>query len=383
MENQSSDYCVQTSVIVSVELSKRTWLVASLTPGAAKISLRTIPAGDSAALLGHLRNLESKTGERIGEPAAIRLCFEIGYDGFWLARLLRANGIDTYVLDPASFLVSRRGKRVKTDRIDAEAMIGILKAYLAGDKSVCRVVDVPTPDEEDARRVMRERGDLVHERTRTISRIRGLLALQGIQSVKAISGGDWSKQLDDMRTGDGRLLPPNLRRQIERCFGRLELLNEQIKSIERDRADVILDEASTFPCREKALRLEQLKGIGANSAVMLVAEVFCRKFESRRHVAAFLGLAPAPYASGDVSRDQGISKAGNHGTRVLMVELAWCWLRYQPSSELAVWYRNRFKGNGGRAAKVGIVALARKLLIALWRFVETGLVPQGAELRAV
>jgi transposase len=383
MENQSSDYCVQTSVIVSVELSKRTWLVASLTPGAAKISLRTIPAGDSAALIGHLRNLESKTGERIGEPAAIRLCFEIGYDGFWLARLLRANGIDTYVLDPASFLVSRRGKRVKTDRIDAEAMIGILKAYLAGDKSVCRVVDVPTPEEEDARRVMRERGDLVHERTRIISRIRGLLALQGIQSVKAISGGDWSKQLDDMRTGDGRLLPPNLRRQIERCFGRLELLNEQIKSIERDRADVVLDEASTFPCREKAIRLEQLKGIGANSAVMLVAEVFCRNFESRRHVAAFLGLAPAPYASGDVSRDQGISKAGNHGTRVLMVELAWCWLRYQPSSELAVWYRNRFKGNGGRAAKVGIVALARKLLIALWRFVETGLVPQGAELRAV
>jgi len=383
MENQSSDYCAKTSVVVSVELSKRTWLVASLAPGAAKISLRTIPAGDSASLLNHLRHLESKTGERIGQPAVIRLCFEIGYDGFWLARLLRANGIDTYVLDPASFLVSRRGKRVKTDRIDAEAMIGILKAYLAGDKSVCRVVDVPTPDEEDARRVMRERGDLVHERTRIISRIRGLLALQGIQSVKAISGGDWSKQLDDMRTGDGRPLPPNLRRQIERCFGRLELLNEQIKSIERDRADVVLDKASTFPCREKAVRLETLKGIGANSAVMLVAEVFCRKFESRRHVAAFLGLAPAPYASGDVSRDQGISKAGNHGTRVLMVELAWCWLRYQPSSELAVWYRNRFKGNGGRAAKVGIVALARKLLIALWRFVETGLVPQGAELRAV
>jgi len=139
---------------------------------------------------------------------------------------------------------------------------------------------------------------------------------------------------------------------------------------------------STFPCREKAVRLEQLKGIGPNSAAMLVAEVFCRKFESRRHVAAFLGLAPAPFASGDVSRDQGISKAGNRSTRVQMVELAWCWLKYQPSSELTVWYRNRFKGNGARAAKVGIVALARKLLIALWRFAETGLVPQGAELRA-
>ena len=183
MENSSSDYCPKTSVIVSVELSKRNWLVASLSPGAAKPSLRTIPAGNSAALISHLRNLECKAADRIGEPAAIRLCFEIGYDGFWLARLLRSNDIDTYELDPASFLVSRRGRRAKTDRIDAEAMIGILKAYLAGDKSVCRVVDVPSPEEEDARRVMRERGDLVHERTRIISRIRGLLALQGIRSV--------------------------------------------------------------------------------------------------------------------------------------------------------------------------------------------------------
>lgn len=382
MENESFDIRLGTSLFVSVELSKRNWLVASLSPGAAKVSLRTIPAGHSAALLSHLHNLERKASDRLGERAVTRLCFEIGYDGFWLARLLRANDIDTYVLDPASFLVSRRGKRVKTDRIDAEAMIGILKAYLAGDKSVCRVVNVPTPEEEDARRVMRERSDLVHERTRIVSRIRGLLALHGIQSVKAISGGDWSTQLDDMRTGDGRPLPPNLRRQVERCFSRLALLNEQIKAIEHDRAEVVLDEASTFPCREKAIRLEQLKGVGANSAAMLVAEVFCRKFESRRHVASFLGLAPAPYASGDVSRDQGISKAGNQGTRVLMVELAWCWLRYQPGSELACWYRERFKGNGGRAAKVGIIALARKLLIALWRFVETGLVPQGAELRA-
>ncbi len=159
MEIKSSDYAPVTSIFVSVELSKRNWLVASLTPDATKASLRTIPAGDSPALLNHLRNLERKASERIGAPAIVRLCFEIGYDGFWLARLLRANDVDTYVLDPASFLVSRRGKRVKTDRIDAEAMIGILKAYLAGDRSVCRVVDVPTPEEEDARRIMRERSD--------------------------------------------------------------------------------------------------------------------------------------------------------------------------------------------------------------------------------
>lgn len=382
METWPSDIHPANSIYVSVELSKRSWLVASLAPGATRPSLKTISAGSSDALLTHLRQLERRASERLGGPTTVRLCFEIGYDGFWLARLLLAKGIATYVLDPASFLVSRRGKRVKTDRIDAEAMIGILKAYLAGDRSVCRVVDVPQPEEEDARRIMRERGDLVHERTRIVSRIRGLLALHGIQSIKAIKSGNWSKQLDEMRTGDGRLLPPNLRRQVERCFTRLHLLNEQIREIESDRAKVVTNTTSTFPCRDKAVRLEQLKGIGANSAAMLVAEVFCRKFDSRRHVAAFLGLAPAPYSSGDVSRDQGISKAGNHATRVQMVELAWCWLRYQPGSELASWYRERFKGNGARAAKVGIVALARKLLIALWRFVETGLVPQGAELRA-
>lgn len=369
-------------IYVSLELSKRSWLVASLLPESARPSLCTIPAGDSAALLVHLRKLEERAGRKIGRRVVIRLCFEIGYDGFWIARMLLAKGIDTYVLDPASFLVSRRGRRVKTDRIDAEAMIGILKAYLAGDMSVCRTVAIPTPEEEDARRLMRERDDLVHERTRIISRIRGLLALHGIRAVRAVWGGKWADQLDDMRTGDGRPLEQNQRHQIERCFGRLALLNDQIKLIEADRAQAITSEATSFPCPEKAVRLEQLKGIGANSAAMLVAEVFCRQFDNRRQLASFLGLAPSPYSSGDVERDQGISKAGNHGTRVLLVELAWCWLRYQPESELSQWYRERYKGRGKRSAKVGIVALARKLLIALWRFVETGLVPRGAELRA-
>lgn len=369
-------------IYVSLELSKRSWLVASLLPESARPSLCTIPAGDSAALLGHLQKLKERAARKVERPLAIRLCFEIGYDGFWIARMLLAKGIDTYVLDPASFLVSRRGKRVKTDRIDAEAMIGILKAYLAGDTSVCRTVAVPTPEEEDARRLMRERDDLVHERTRIISRIRGLLALHGIREFRVAWGGRLANQLDDMRTGDGRPLEQNQRHQIERCFGRLTLLNDQIKLVEADREQAITSETTSFPCPEKAIRLEQLKGIGANSAAMLVAEVFCRQFDNRRQLASFLGLAPSPYNSGNVERDQGISKAGNHGTRVLLVELAWCWLRYQPESELTKWYRDRYKGLGKRSAKIGIIALARKLLIALWRFVETGLVPQGAELRA-
>jgi transposase len=368
-------------IYVSVELSKRSWLVASLLPGASKVALANIPAGDGEALLRHVRKLEARAETRVGGSAAIRLCFEIGYDGFWLARLLRDRGIDTYVLDPASFLVSRRGKRVKTDRIDAEAMIGILKAYLGGDHSVCRLVTVPTPQEEDARRLMRERGDLIRERTKIISRIRALFALHGIKHLRALKGGDWASQLDGMQTGDGRNLDPNLRQQVSRCFERLSLLNSQLKQVEVARKETLADETTGFPCPDKAERLQQLRGIGANGATMLVAEVFCRNYSSRRHLASFLGLAPSPYSSGGVERDQGISKAGNRGARCLMVELAWGWLRYQPNSELAQWYRERFKGKGKRSAKVGIVALARKLLIALWRFVETGLVPQGAELR--
>jgi transposase len=370
------------TVLVSLELSKRSWLVASLPPDAKKISLRTLPGGDGQALLDYLAKLRKRVADKVGSVVVIRLCFEIGYDGFWLARLLLANGVDTYVLDPASFLVSRRGKRVKTDRIDAEAMVGILKAYLAGDHSVCRVVNVPTVEEEDARRLMRERKELVAERTSQIGRIRGLLALHGIRQVRAIKGGDGLPQLDDMRTGDGRALPPHLRAEIERCFGRLALLNDQLKAVECDRSAIMASTATTFPCREKAMLLERLKGIGPGSATMLVAEIFCRQFANRRQLASFIGLAPSPYSSGSVERDQGISKAGNKGARVLLVELTWCWLRYQPGSELSIWYRDRFTGRGKRSVKVGIIALARKLLIALWRYVETGLVPRGAELRA-
>lgn len=369
------------SIYVSVELSKRAWLTATLMPGTDRISIRNLPSGDGPALLAYLAKLRTRAEAGCEEPVQIRLCYEVGYDGFWLARLLRAEGIDTYVFDPASFLVSRRGKHVKTDRLDAEAMVWILKAHVAGDRSVCRAVHVPTPEEEDAKRIMRERVQLVAERTSHIGRIRALLALHGIRTVRAIWGGDPLNQLDELRTGDGRPLPTHLRREIEREFGRLALVNDQLKMLEKERADTVTAPTTTFPSPHKAVALERLKGIGKGSAAMLTAEVFHRQFENRRQLTAFLGLAPSPYSSGDVERDQGISKAGNKNARVLLVELAWCWLRYQPDSALAIWYREKFVGRGKRAVKVGIVALARKLLIALWRYVETGLVPHGAELR--
>ena len=309
MDNATITDVEPAPIYVSLELSTRSRLVASQFPESARLSLCKIAAGDSAALLSHLQKLKDRAARKVQGRLAIRLCFVIGYDGFSIARMLLAKGIDIYVLAPASFLVSRRGKRVKTDRIDAEAMIGILKAYLAGDTSVCRTVAVPTPEEEDARRLTRERSDLVREQA-------------------------------------------------------------------------ITSEATSFPCPEKAVRLEQLKRISPNSSTMLVAEVFCRQFGNQRQLASFLGLGLSPYNSGSVERDQGISKGGNHGTRVLLVEPAWCWLVYQPASEPSQWYSDRYKGRGKRSAKVGIIALARKLLIALWRFVETGLVPQGAELRA-
>ena len=278
--------------------------------------------------------------------------------------------------------MSRRGKRVKTDRIDAEAMVWILKSHVGGDPSVCRAVRVPTPEEEDAKRLMRERVRLVGERTAHIGRIRALLALHGIQVADIFKRGDGMKKIEEMKTGDGRKLPPHLRAEIEREFKRLALVNNQLKEVEADRAAAVAHADASFQASEKVAALIQLKGIGSTSATMLTAEVFHRHFAGRRQLTSFMGLSPTPFASGDVDRDQGISKAGNKPTRVLMVELAWCWLRYQPASDLTLWYRSRFVGQGARAAKIGIVALARKLLISLWRFVETGLVPTGAELRA-
>jgi transposase len=367
---------------VALELSRNKWLVGALLPGSEKVTTISVAGGNTEELLAALNKIESGAIEATQASATLRVCFEAGYDGFWLARFLIDREIDTTVLDASSFLVSRRGRRVKTDRIDVEAMVFVLKAFLLGDKSVCRPVRIPSPEEEDAKRITRERIQLLKERTRNVNRIRALLNLQGIRNVRGLWGGKWEQWLSQIRTGDGRPLGRFLLKELARQFERLKLLSLQLKSLEIERAAIIA-QAQTIPSGKKIGMLTQLCGVGEGGATTLVTEVFHRQFRNRKHLASYLGLAPSHYASGEVARDQGISKAGNKPARVMMVELAWCWLCYQPQSHLAQWYRRRFSESAGRSRKVGVVALARKLAIALWRFLESGLVPEGAKLKTV
>jgi len=366
---------------VSLELSQSKWVCAFDPPVGAKVSLQTIKAGDHPRLVEWLDRQRGRTELALGRSVALVVCYEAGYDGFWLARLLLKAGIRTVVFDAASFLKPRRGRLAKTDRLDAEAMTRTLRSWLGGDSSVAREVRIPTVEEEDAKRLCRERKALVNERTRFAGRIKGLCALHGIVVPGKRIGRRWVSHLDDHRTGDGRPMPPYLRREMGRLLRRYEIVEKLIAEVELDCQMAIAEPASSFPAKEKVQRLVTLGGVGPTSALLLVAEVYHRSFESRRHLASFVGLAPSPYASGDVSRNRGISKAGTKLARQTLVELAWSWLRYQPESALSAWWRERFAGAGMRGRKVGIVALARRLAIAFWRFLEDGLVPEGATVK--
>lgn len=371
------------SIYAAIELSKTTWLVAVLPYGSNRVKLRQIRGGDAAGLVALLENARVGAERLARASTKIVVCFEAGYDGFWLARFLMKHGIRTSVLDSTSFLVNRRSRRAKTDRLDAESMVQMFRSFDLGDKSVCREVRVPTPEEEDAKRLDRERLQLSTERTRHVNRIRALLNLHGIREVKALWGGDWRRWLKALRTADDRPLGRYLTAELTREFERLELVHQHIHALDRQLEDGLEDGTLEVPHIEKVHRIAALKGIGKLSAILLVSEVFHRRFANRKSLASFLGLAPSPYASGTINHDQGISKAGNRFARRLLVELSWCWLRYQPESDLAKWYRSTFGAGAGRSRKIGIVALARKLAVAIWRFVEDGLVPAGAKLKAV
>ena len=368
-------------VFVAMELSKTSWLLAARASPSGKTSSHRLNGGDVAGLLALLRRLQAREQREGGHDVEVILGYEAGYDGFWLQRRLAAEGITCWVMDPGSLQVDRRARRAKTDRLDAAMLLRALMAWWRGDRAVCSMVQVPSVEREDARRTHRERQRLIAERVQHVNRIKGLLATQGIYDVQPLRRDRWER-LDELRTGDGRELPPRLRREIEREFKRLELVLEPIEATEAERDAAVAVPAADDADAAKVVQLAKLGGIGTELATVLVREALHRSFTNRREVAAYAGLTPSPYASGERHRDQGISKAGNPLLRKAMVELAWLWLRYQPDSALARWFTERVGTVRGRMRKITAVALARKLLVALWRYVRTGLVPEGARLKA-
>ena len=338
------------------------------------MSKHSVRGGDVAGLLMRLAQLQEKAQARTGQVFPIIAIQEAGLDGFWIHRVLLSEGIESHVVDPASIATSRRQRRPKTDKIDGEALVRTLLAYKRGEPRVCAMVRAPTPDEEDRRRIGRERKTLIAERVQHVNRIKGLLFAQGIGDYEPLHRNRREK-LAELRTGDGRPLPPHLKAQIGRELDRLELLLDQIKAVEAERdARLALADDDAVP---PTVMLLGLKGVGPEFAAILWSEGLFRTFSNRRQVAAYAGLAPTPWKSGRVDREQGVSKAGNPRLRTTMIQLAWLWLRQQPASALSRWFQERIRRNGGRLKKPMIVALARKLLIALWKYVTAGVVIEG------
>jgi transposase len=366
------------AIFVSLELSRSIWLITSVSPGGGeKMSKRSVSAGDIAALLTRFSELGKKAFAQTGKSFPIIVIQEAGLDGFWIHRALQREGLESHVVDAASIATSRRRRRAKTDRIDGEALVRALLAYKRGEPRVCAMVRAPTPEDEDSRRVCRERKTLTVERIQHINRIKGLLFSQGVSGYEPLRR-DRRQRLDELKTGNGRPLPPHLKAQISRELDRLELLIEQIKVVEAERDVLFVPTTKTEHAPAPRTMLIDLRGIGPEFAAVLWSEGLHRSFANRKQVASYAGLAPTPWQSGSVAHEQGVSKAGNPRLRTTMIQLAWLWLRHQPDSALARWFHARVKRNGGRLRKTTIVALARKLLVALWKYVTAGVVIEGA-----
>jgi transposase len=368
----------QTLLLVSLELGYSNWLVTSLAPDSGTMSKRAVPGGDADALLELLERLRARTVERTGQAVRIVVVQEAGLDGFWIHRVLEKAGVESFLVDAASVAVPRRYRRAKTDQIDGEALIRVLAAFKRGEPRVCAMVSPPSPDEEDRRRLGRERATLLRSRIQEINRIKGLLLAQGVRNFEPLDKSRRAK-LELLRTGDGRALLPHLKDEVSRALDRLELILSQFKEVEAARDAMAADAGKLAPVN----LLTRLKAIGPSLANTLWTEALYRAFENRRQLAAYAGLAPTPWRSGKVDREQGISKAGNARLRSALIELAWLWTRWQPASQLSQWFAGRVAGQKGRVRKIMIVALARKLLIALWRFCREGVVPEGAILKTV
>jgi transposase len=365
---------------MSLELSASKWKVMFTTGVGRRPRERTIEAGGLEKLWREIERAKERFGLSAETPVVS--CYEAGRDGFWLHRALATRGVENLVVDSASIELPRRGKRAKTDRLDGRKLLGMLLRYLEGEREVWSVVRVPSEQEEDARHLHRGREALKRERTRLINRVKGLLASQGLRlGVR----GRVAWELEKVRRWDGEPLPEGLQARLRLELERLEVVNGQIREVERERRRQLRVKKGQAPSRpqQQIQKLSRLRGIGPVGAWVPVHEVFAwREIQNRRQLGALTGLAPMPWMSGGLRRDQGISKAGSGRLRALAVELAWGWLRYQPRSELSLWYMKRFGHGSSRLRRIGIVALARKLMVALWRYLETDQVPAGATLKA-
>ena len=368
------DSAGQAALYMAMELSNRQWTLA-FTDRRHNPRRVTVEARDLVALQEQIGQAKSRCG--LPKDAPVFSCYEAGRDGFWLHRYLMSCGIVNQVLEPSSIKVDRRRRRAKTDRLDVERMLVQLLRYLDGDREELHVVRVPTAEQEDGRRLHREQLRLKEERKAHRTRINALLVTQGIE-LKVRS--DFRQRLEQLTCWDASPLGTDLKAELEREYTRLELVESQLRTLEAEQQR--RREQLQVPQIQAILHLMGLRGIGLTGAWILVMEFFgWRDFHNRREVGCAAGLTGTPYDSGDSEHEQGISKAGNVRIRWLIVQLAWDWLRYQPESQLSLWFRERF-GEGKRLRRIGIVALARRLLIALWRYVDQGVVPEGAQLKA-
>lgn len=367
------------TIIGALELSSKKWVLAVQLPGDGRRSRHVLEA-NGAQLVGFIEQLKARSAAARRKVRRVILTHEAGRDGFWLARFLIKRGIEVHVMQPSSVPVDRRARRAKTDVIDVEMLLRTLLAWLRGEPRVCSMVPIPDEAAEEARRAHRERGDLVGERGRLVSKIGAILATLGITGFSPLRR-DRRKRLDALRQADGDAIPPMARDRVLRLIERLELVLSQIKQLEAAR-DAVLEKEEPEDAAEAMIQsLAKLQSIGPQFATLLTREAFVRKFRDRRALAAYVGLCGTPFASGGLSREQGIGKDGNARVRAGMIELAWLWLRWQPDSALSVWFSERVGQAKGRVRKIAIVALARKLLVALWRYVTDGVVPEGAKMK--
>src|ERR1700691_3825893 len=367
------------TLVLAIEVSNKSWVIAAQVPGLPHTKAKRTIDPEAEALLAAIaayRTRAAATGRSIERVIAV---YEAGWSGFWLARWLMRHGVEVYVVLPSSVPVDRRIRRAKSDGIDSELLLRTLLAWLRGEPRVCSMVPVPDEADEDARRFIRERAELVAERVSLVNRIAAVLATLGVRDYNPLLRNRRGR-LDELRTALGTALPPQARAKVVRMIDRLELVQAQVAELDQER-DAVLEDRAPDRAAKVIQQLATLRGVGVQSATVLVREAFVREFPNGKALGSYAGLTATPYSSRGAEREQGISKAGNRRLRTVMVELAWLWHRYQPGSVQVSWFRERANDAGRRARKVMIVAMARKVLIALWRFATQGAIPNGAVLK--